>query len=102
MARFVGVLTRMGVPFRSKPSKRWWPCQTLPWLGFDVDARAMRVHRTVGKLEKGKSLRLQCAASTVGEGPSAKKALLCVSYLNFQGHGRCPGLSVTFAAVGAA
>lgn len=34
---------RVGTRFHTNESKRWWPCQSIPWLGFDVDTRMTRV-----------------------------------------------------------
>ena len=41
MARSVEVLSRLGARFRTEPSKRHWPRDGVPWLGFEVGARAM-------------------------------------------------------------
>ena len=61
------VLSRLGARLHIKPSKRdytlarlypserWRLSQTIPWLGFEVDARAMRVRLTSEGAEKGEA-----------------------------------------------
>ena len=43
MTRLMGVLSRPGVRFRAKESKRRLLCQRTPWLGFMVNTVEMRV-----------------------------------------------------------
>ena len=52
MARLMDSPSEMGGRFRAEESKLWRLCQPLPWLGFDVDAKHIRVtesRKAVGK-----------------------------------------------------
>ena len=82
MAHSMDVLSRLGARFHAEPSKRWWPRQAIPWLGFYADTKAMRVRLRADELEKGKALCLRCASTATGDGPSAREIRGCAFYLN--------------------
>ena len=83
MARLMGTLPRLGVLFYPKESKRWWPREVIPWLAFEVGAKAMRVRLTSEKHESGKALPYRRAACAPGSDISATEVLQRASYLDF-------------------
>ena len=75
MARFIAALSLLIAHFRAKPSKRWCPSQTTPWIKFEVDAKSMRVRLEVGMREKGISLFIRSAAAPTGGDYLAREIL---------------------------
>ena len=59
-SRLTDLLPDLRVRFRTKDTGRWWPRQSIPWLGATVDAGRVRVEILEGKREEGlKSLLAQ-------------------------------------------
>ena len=73
---------KLGVRFHAKASKRWWPSEAIPRLGFDVDTKAMRVRLTTEKSEKGMLLCARRAPVPTEDLLSAKEILQYASYRN--------------------
>ena len=55
MARFMEVISKTGDRFHAEEPERWWPCKSIPWLGFDVDTEHRRVEVTGRRRKKGRS-----------------------------------------------
>ena len=92
LARFIALLSILGVRCCTMVGRCWWPLQSTPWIGLAVDARAMEVQMYPAKRKKGASLReavlgLQAAArmSALSIVPAAP----CLNFLRWVVPGGC-------------
>ena len=56
MVRIMELLAQIGVRFHTRGGKRWWLTQSIPWLGFVVNAERGVVGIDAGKRQKGVAL----------------------------------------------
>ena len=71
--RFMGASPKLSVRSHATPSRRRWPSQAAPCLGFEVDTKSMPVRLTAGKKEKVLPLFARCASASTGDLPSARE-----------------------------
>ena len=56
----------------------------IPWLGFEIDGKAMRVRLKAEKEENWLPLLFRCASASTGDLLSGKEILQCLCYLDFR------------------
>ena len=75
MARFLKMLSNMGVRLHAQKSERWWFSQSISQLGFDVDAKEMHARVIDGARTAGKEMCLRRLSLRPGTLASAKEIL---------------------------
>ena len=83
MMGFTSLLDQIGVRYRAKQIKRWWPTRAIPWLGFVVDTMNGAGKMGERAAEEGLRLREALSGARLGSAVPAPGFLAPVSFLNF-------------------